>query len=364
MDGQGWRRFSGLAFLGVVLAVGLVQVLAFRVESTGVGLKTMTEALVFVTVAVALVVVPYSEELSSVDAEAAAKVYPPVLLGLGLVAVGAGSDLLDEFLSQSDAFSSVFEDLTLVLGVGALLVGVLRWNRYQSEQARLLQRQRDRLEQQNDRLERFAGVVSHDLRNPLDVARGRLRYARETGEDEHFEEAASALDRMEAIVTEVLTLVDAGDESVDRSSVRLGEVVEDAWGTVDTGEASLAVRNDDASVQADYPLLRQLFENLLRNAIEHGGDGVSVRVGTTADGFYLEDDGPGIDPGDREDVFEVGYTTSSMGTGLGLNIVAEIADSHEWTVAVDESDDGGARFEFSGVATDPDATQDRRSPAV
>jgi signal transduction histidine kinase len=401
MDGQGWRRFSGVAFLAVVLAVGAVQVAVFRADSTAVGLKTLTEALVFLTVAGALVFVPFSEKLSSVDADAAARVYPPIVLGLGLVAVHSVSDLLEEFLVQSAAFSTVFEDLTLFLGIVSLLIGVLRWNDHHERQAELLQRQRNRLEAQNDRLERFASVVSHDLRNPIDVARGRLRFARETGDDEHFEEASTALDRMETIVSEVLTLVDAGEESIDPERVPLGSVAREAWRTVDTAEAELAVVGD-TTVLADGPLLRQLFENLLRNSVEHGstssrpeaddsvehsstgswdsknrgdsvehgvpesdqGGGVTVRVGGLPDGFYVEDDGPGIDPGDREEVFDAGYTTSRSGTGLGLNIVAEIASAHGWTVEVTESEAGGARFEFSGVEFDAAATSGTESPAV
>jgi signal transduction histidine kinase len=89
--------------------------------------------------------------------------------------------------------------------------------------------------------------------------------------------------------------------------------------------------------------------------VEHGATGaddtaVSVRVGPTADGFFVADDGQGVPPAERERVFDPGYTAAGDGTGLGLTIVDRIATAHEWTVGVGESDGGGARFEITGVA--------------
>jgi signal transduction histidine kinase len=76
----------------------------------------------------------------------------------------------------------------------------------------------------------------------------------------------------------------------------------------------------------------------------------TVRVGAIdREGFYVEDDGPGISESERERVFETGYTTASAGTGFGLAIVEGIAEAHDWEVAVTSSGDGGARFEVTGV---------------
>ncbi|MFB6130585.1 MAG: sensor histidine kinase [Salinigranum sp.] len=90
------------------------------------------------------------------------------------------------------------------------------------------------------------------------------------------------------------------------------------------------------------------MENLFRNAVEHGPPGVTVRVGALDDepGFYVADDGPGISRDERERVFERGYTTADSGTGYGLSIVSEIANAHEWSLSVSESDADGARFEI------------------
>ncbi|MFB6200643.1 MAG: histidine kinase N-terminal 7TM domain-containing protein [Halorhabdus sp.] len=210
------------------------------------------------------------------------------------------------------------------------------------------ERYRRKLERQNERLDRFAHVVSHDLRNPLNVAQGHLEMAREDGDDEHLAAVADAHDRMAALIDDLLSLARQGQPIDETEPVDLDAVARRAWGLAETESADLDVESG-GTVEADPARLQQLFENLFRNAVEHGGD--AVRVGTLSDppGFYVADDGPGIPPDEREAVFETGYTTDEDGTGFGLGIVAEIVDAHDWTVAVTDSTDGGARFEVTGV---------------
>ena len=204
----------------------------------------------------------------------------------------------------------------------------------------------------------IAGAVSHDLRNPLDVANAHLRAARETGDEEHFDQVEAAHDRMEGIIQDVLTLA-RGEGALDVvADVDVGAVAEDAWATVDTGGASLSVADDLRSVEADPDRVQRLFENLFRNSVEHarpnGGPGdseVHVRVGSTDGGFFVADDGVGVPSPDRDRVFDPGYSAgeASNGTGLGLTIVETIATAHGWTVTVTDGSDGGARFELRDV---------------
>ncbi|PSP28039.1 hybrid sensor histidine kinase/response regulator [Halobacteriales archaeon QH_2_65_14] len=203
------------------------------------------------------------------------------------------------------------------------------------------------LERQNDRLEEFASVVSHDLRNPLQVARTRLALADEECDSEHLDDAVDAIDRSQALIDDLLTLAQEGEGVTDLEPVELGDVVERCWGNVETAGATL-VADVDRTVSADRGRLQQLLENLFRNAVEHGPDDVTVTVGILADGFYVADDGPGIPESERETVFDAGYSTTS-GTGFGLVIVETIATAHGWDVRVTESDDGGMRVELTGV---------------
>jgi signal transduction histidine kinase len=197
------------------------------------------------------------------------------------------------------------------------------------------------------RLAEFASVVSHDLRNPLNVARGHLDLGRAAGDDAHFEEVDDALVRMEDIIDDLLTLAREGDATPDAEPVSLTAAARTAWASVEATDADATLEvGEDATLVADETALVRLLENLFRNATEHAGRDVAVSVGATEDGFSVADDGPGVPPGDRESVFESGYTTSDDGTGFGLSIVAEIADTHGWTVSLTESASGGARFEF------------------
>lgn len=196
-----------------------------------------------------------------------------------------------------------------------------------------------------ERLEEFASVVSHDLRNPLTVISGQLELARRTGEDEHFEKIADATGWMEELIESLLSLARQGKMVGETESVELEAVATEAWEGMDTTDAALQTGGEEP-IQADPERLRELLANLFRNAVEHGGESVTVTVGTTDRGFVVTDDGAGIDPEKRDTVFEHGYTSTTDGTGIGLAIVRRIAEAHGWTTSLGESDGGGARFEF------------------
>jgi len=209
---------------------------------------------------------------------------------------------------------------------------------------------RRELERQNERLEQFASMVSHDLRNPLNVAQGRVDYLQGEDDNEHLAATARALDRMEGLIEDVLALARQGQPIAERERVTLSAVAEDAWAVVESDTATLTIDSDGTFI-ADTTRLQQLLENLFRNAIEHGGTDVEIRVGTINDGsgFFIADNGAGIPVQDRKKVLESGYSTASEGTGLGLSIVSEIVAAHDWQIDVTSSETGGARFEIAGV---------------
>ena len=230
------------------------------------------------------------------------------------------------------------------------------------------ERYRRQLEAQNDRLEQFTGMVSHDLRNPLNVAQGNSEIIYELLEmaktDDGYEPLSdetldtvgnsakvlsNTLDRMERLIDDLLVLARQGQAIDSCEVVSLATIVENCWEMVDHKNAALIV-DDDITFAVDPDRLQQLFENLFRNAIEHGGEDVTIRVGVLdGDGFYVEDDGPGIPEEKRETVFDSGFTTNRDGTGFGLAIVREIIEAHGWTVSLTDSDEGGARFEVTNI---------------
>jgi len=196
---------------------------------------------------------------------------------------------------------------------------------------------------------------------------------------------------MDMLIDDLLELAREGETAVETEPVALAGAVERCWRNVETGGATLRVETDRV-VLADESLLGQFLENLVGNAVEHGStsprsqaredsvehgstssrtqsgdsvehgssddrappeeDGVTVTIGDAEDGFYVEDDGPGIPEDERERVFEAGYSASDDGTGLGLKIAADAARRQGWEVAATEGSDGGARFEVTGVEFD------------
>lgn len=258
------------------------------------------------------------------------------------------------------------------------------WSSYELVQRRKTRR----LKQQNQRLDRFASVVSHDLRNPLTVAMNRLQLGREalppaaakhetpsareepasppdagdgpstqrSDADKHLNAIERALRRMNDIIEDMLVLTwgrreTRGDET---ESIGLRTVGERCWSSLCTEDASLTVKAK-GEVHAHEGRLQQLLENLIRNAVEHGGPDVEITIGALKDersqqGFFVEDNGPGIPKAEQEKILESGYSTKEAGTGLGLSIARAVADAHGWTLSVtDGQDGGGARFEIHGA---------------
>lgn len=254
-----------------------------------------------------------------------------------LLLQGAGQDGLD-----ADVRRCVDEVITVPIDKAELA-----WRIRSLLQLRILSVE---LLEEKERLEHLAGAVAHNLRNPLMVAKS---YLEELDDGDALARIRDAHDRMEALIDEVLALDRAKSGMVlgERDPIPIRALVEECWIEAPTEDATLDLDIDEkTTVMGDALLLRQIFEALVRNAIEHAGSDGNVAVGLLPDrgGFYVADDGPGIPAEDAEHVFDPGVSTSG-GFGLGLVIVRRVAETHGWTVDVTESEWGGARFEFSGV---------------
>ncbi|WP_336024846.1 sensor histidine kinase [Halobellus salinisoli] len=200
----------------------------------------------------------------------------------------------------------------------------------------------------NERLAEFASVVAHDLRNPLSVAQGYLELAEAEAPSDHHESIEDALARMEKLVSGLLTDTRDGDRTTEVETIDLADLGETCWNNVATADATLTIETN-RSIRADRLRFQQLLENLYRNAVEHGDHDVSVTLGSLQSGFYIEDEGEGIPPEERNRVFDPGYSTASEGTGFGLHIVQRVADAHRWSLRVVDGTTGGARFEITDV---------------
>jgi len=252
---------------------------------------------------------------------------------------------------------------TLNAGVARGSVIGLAFGFYDVERQRTRRRE-GQLERQVKRLEEFASIVSHDLRSPLTVARGRMELLEATHDldAEHVDQIEFAHERMTEIIEDSLALARGGHEVTDSESIDIESAAETAWQTAGSDSARLVV-DGAGTVEADEDRLTRLLENLFRNSLEHGlstdpdtddaesaaeEPELTITVGQLAgeDGFFVADDGVGIPESDRESVFEAGESNNGSGSGLGLAIVRRIAQAHGWTVDLTESETGGTRFEF------------------
>jgi PAS domain S-box-containing protein len=209
-------------------------------------------------------------------------------------------------------------------------------------------RRERRLQSQLDQFEHFGTVLSHDLQTPLRTAEGQIELARETEEIEPLDQAKAAVEQLEILIDDLATVMREGELVDDVTTFDIEECVQDIWNALPTENTTLQIR-ETVEIRGDKNAVIRLLENFLKNALDHGGD--TVTVGILSDGFYLEDNGPGIPEDIREEIFEVGYSRkgSDEGTGVGLASARQIALAHGWEISATKGSNGGARFEIADV---------------
>ncbi len=216
-----------------------------------------------------------------------------------------------------------------------------------------------------DRLRRFVADASHELRTPLTSVRGYAELFRRgaAGDPEALGAAMRRIEeegaRMGVLVDELALLARLDQHRpLEREPVDLAAVARAAVDGARAIEPDRPVEIDaplPVTVLGDEARLRQVADNLLENARVHTPSGAPVRVRVAVDGaeavLEVEDSGPGIPPVDAERVFERFYRADPSrsrehgGGGLGLSIVAAVAEAHGGRALVAPGSGGGARFE-------------------
>ena len=350
----------GWSFAGLVVAVTIKRFDLFRLSPNS--LRQVVDALTDP------VVVVNSEEIIS-DANDAATEAFALELGMTVTAFIEANPALQSALAGAETqvelttgdTERVFDFRELPVPQGYGTTGRILYFSDITEQAATA----EALQAKTDRLDAFASRVSHDLRGPITVAESYIQLARRADDPgDELDEIETALQRAETLIKDILAMARSGQEPA-REAVALEAAAHKAWAMVATADASLVVVTD-ATLSADPQQLSRLFENLFRNAVEHGGEAVTVRVGTTPEGFSVADDGVGI-PADKEaTIFDERVSHDANGTGYGLAIVRDIVAAHDWMITATESNEGGARFEITGVSVEETASttpDDRGQPA-
>lgn len=219
----------------------------------------------------------------------------------------------------------------------------------------MLDRVQDAFEDQR----RFVHEASHELRNPLAVARTNLELALNSGDPHALKKGADialrATDRMSVLVEDLLEQARQAIPELRRDSVDLGQLISEVAfefkAVADQRNLTIeASPGDQATINGDGLALRRAVSNLVANAVRLAPEGSTIDLATSADGdcvlISVADEGPGIAPGDREAVFERFWRGNDpgSGSGLGLSIVRQIAERHGGTASVVSDEGRGSTF--------------------
>jgi two-component system, OmpR family, sensor histidine kinase KdpD len=206
----------------------------------------------------------------------------------------------------------------------------------------------------------FIAAVSHDLRTPLAAILGlAVTLQKQSLDHDQINELAGRIAtnarKLDRMVTDLLDLdrISRGMVAPDLRSVNLGKAVAGVVGESELiAGREVSVEVEDVVVQVDAAMVERIVENLLANAVRHTplDSRIWVRVRSEAGGpvIIVEDEGPGVPPEQRQEIFEpfhqAAATDRTAGVGVGLALVARFAELHGGRAWVEDGQYGGASF--------------------
>ncbi|ANS38113.1 PAS domain-containing protein [Bacillus velezensis] len=204
----------------------------------------------------------------------------------------------------------------------------------------------------------LAAGIAHEIRNPLTAIKGFLQLMKPTmGENEHyFEIVFSELSRIELILSELLMLAKPQQNAV-KERVNLKKIISEVTALLET-QANLKgifiktdYEHDSMYINGDQNQLKQVFINLIKNAVESMPDGGTVHILMTEDEYSVnvtvKDEGDGIPENVLKRIGEPFLTTKEKGTGLGLMVTFNLIKNHQGAIQVDSKPDRGTAFHIT-----------------
>jgi signal transduction histidine kinase len=215
------------------------------------------------------------------------------------------------------------------------------------------ERGRHELQRARDEEQAMIMGLAHDLRGSSSILGGYTTLLRSSRDDAEREELMTGIEassgHLEALVGSLLDLGRVGANRPRAESVDLGAVVDEVVGRMEPIHPEVSFhRGGLPTVAGDRLELVQVFENLLVNAVRHGGDGArTITLTSEAEEatvtIHVRDDGQGVDAGDRASIFSLfhrGRSAGGLGSGVGLNLVRRIVEAHQGTIELMDNDPG------------------------
>ncbi len=275
-------------------------------------------------------------------------------LGLGLFA--AWNELGENELG---AFDYAVRAATFVVVGG----GIGRMSEHRREAVAAVERSNASLRHANEDLDQFASMAAHDLRAPLSVVAGfgallRDRYADRLDAQgvEFLGYIADGVDEMQELIDGMLQIARSGAAGLEVTDVDAGELVDDVVASFDDELAGRDVRVEVEQlpvVRADPRRLRQVFVNLLSNALKFADDPALVEIRAERNGrawkFEVQDNGVGVPPEHAERIFDPLHRVDSgrSGVGIGLAVCRRIVEAHGGDIGVRPAPEAGSVFSFT-----------------
>lgn len=266
------------------------------------------------------------------------------------------------------AFSRV--DITALQAMADLVANAIENARLFTDKVNL----NKELEAQNEELERFTYTVSHDLRSPLVTIRGFLGYLRndaESGDMERFDKdlnrIANAVDKMQALLNELLELSRIGRITNPPENVPFEEIVRETAdllsGQLEAANVNLNISGEFPTVYVDKLRITEVIQNLINNAAKFMGEQPRPTIDVGTQGldndskpiFFVRDNGIGIDPKFHDRIFGLfnRLDPDVEGTGIGLTLVKRIIEIHEGRIWLESELGKGSTFFFTLPASTP-----------
>ncbi|TXT44717.1 MAG: histidine kinase [Limisphaerales bacterium] len=208
-----------------------------------------------------------------------------------------------------------------------------------------------------------AAGLAHETKNPLNIIRGlaQMISKQDDAPAPVREKSRGIVDEADRVTAQLNEFINySRPREVRRSPVPLGnalnEVVRALGYDLEEKAIQLTVQPDLPRIEADEQLLRQALFNLLLNATQALDQGGEIRITATRNPdntltLEIRDNGPGVAPENRKEIFKPYFTTHQKGTGLGLAIVQQIVLAHGWEIECLANEPRGALFRVSHLKT-------------